>query len=59
LSSLYSPQKLPVRPDPRRALKALKEANIHSILVNPNIATIQTDHKLADEVYYLVSSHLN
>lgn len=24
-----------------------------SILVNPNIATIQTDHKLADEVYYL------
>ncbi|KAJ6179515.1 hypothetical protein N7519_009976 [Penicillium mononematosum] len=36
-----------------QALKALKEANIHSILVNPNIATIQTDHKLADEVYYL------
>lgn len=24
-----------------------------SVLVNPNIATIQTDHKLADEVYYL------
>ena len=24
-----------------------------SILINPNIATIQTDHKLADEVYYL------
>lgn len=26
---------------------------MQSILVNPNIATIQTDHKLADEVYYL------
>lgn len=26
---------------------------MHSVLVNPNIATIQTDHKLADEVYYL------
>ena len=24
-----------------------------SVLINPNIATIQTDHKLADEVYYL------
>ncbi|KAL9128253.1 MAG: hypothetical protein Q9217_003043 [Psora testacea] len=36
-----------------QALKALKEANVASILVNPNIATIQTDHKLADEVYYL------
>ncbi|KAJ5171434.1 Carbamoyl-phosphate synthase large subunit [Penicillium coprophilum] len=36
-----------------QALKALKEAGVHSILINPNIATIQTDHKLADEVYYL------
>lgn len=36
-----------------QALKALREANVASILVNPNIATIQTDHKLADEVYYL------
>lgn len=36
-----------------QALKALKEANVASILINPNIATIQTDHKLADEVYYL------
>lgn len=34
-------------------MKALKEANVKSILINPNIATIQTDHKLADEVYYL------
>ncbi|KAL9621828.1 MAG: hypothetical protein Q9160_003801 [Pyrenula sp. 1 TL-2023] len=36
-----------------QALKALKEANVQSVLINPNIATIQTDHKLADEVYYL------
>jgi carbamoyl-phosphate synthase large subunit len=26
---------------------------VASVLINPNIATIQTDHKLADEVYYL------
>ena len=26
---------------------------MQSVLINPNIATIQTDHKLADEVYYL------
>ena len=36
-----------------QALKALKEADVKSVLINPNIATIQTDHKLADEVYYL------
>lgn len=34
-------------------MKALKEASVASVLINPNIATIQTDHKLADEVYYL------
>ncbi|CDO53794.1 hypothetical protein DV495_001936 [Geotrichum candidum] len=36
-----------------QAIKALKEANKSSILINPNIATIQTSHALADEVYYL------
>ena len=36
-----------------QALKALKEESVASVLINPNIATIQTDHKLADEVYYL------
>lgn len=36
-----------------QALKTLKEANVASVLINPNIATIQTDHKLAGEVYYL------
>jgi carbamoyl-phosphate synthase large subunit len=34
-------------------LKALKEAGVQSILINPNIATIQTAHVLTDEVYYL------
>ncbi|KAI0095764.1 hypothetical protein GGR51DRAFT_544661 [Nemania sp. FL0031] len=36
-----------------QALKALKEAGVASVLLNPNIATIQTSHSLADEVYYL------
>ncbi|OAA63677.1 Carbamoyl-phosphate synthase, large subunit [Niveomyces insectorum RCEF 264] len=36
-----------------QALKALKEAGVTSVLINPNIATIQTNHSLADEVYYL------
>ncbi|KAJ4345707.1 carbamoyl-phosphate synthase (glutamine-hydrolyzing) cpa2 [Didymosphaeria variabile] len=36
-----------------QALKALKEAGVQSVLVNPNIATIQTSHVLADEIYYL------
>ncbi len=34
-----------------QALKALKEEGIQSILVNPNVATVQTTHKLADKVY--------
>lgn len=34
-------------------MKALKEAGVASVLINPNIATIQTNHSLADEVYYL------
>ncbi|KEY64781.1 hypothetical protein S7711_08062 [Stachybotrys chartarum IBT 7711] len=36
-----------------QALKALKEAGVASVLINPNIATIQTNHSLANEVYYL------
>ncbi|KAK4117303.1 carbamoyl-phosphate synthase [Canariomyces notabilis] len=36
-----------------QALKALKESGVASVLINPNIATIQTNHSLADEVYYL------
>ncbi|KAI9259163.1 large subunit of carbamoyl-phosphate synthase [Helicostylum pulchrum] len=36
-----------------QAIKALKESGIKTILVNPNIATIQTSHTLADQVYFL------
>jgi carbamoyl-phosphate synthase large subunit len=36
-----------------QALKALKEEGICSVLVNPNIATIQTSHEFADRVYLL------
>ena len=34
-------------------MKALKEENVYSVLINPNIATIQTDKKFADKVYLL------
>ncbi|MEM2907271.1 MAG: carbamoyl-phosphate synthase (glutamine-hydrolyzing) large subunit, partial [Candidatus Odinarchaeota archaeon] len=36
-----------------QALKALSEEGVQTILVNPNIATIQTDPKLAGKVYLL------
>lgn len=36
-----------------QALKALKEEGINSVLVNPNIATIQTSEGIADKVYFL------
>ena len=36
-----------------QCLKALREEGIETILVNPNIATIQTDPKLADKIYLL------
>lgn len=36
-----------------QAIKALKEESIKTILVNPNIATIQTSDYLADKVYFL------
>jgi len=36
-----------------QAIKALKEEGIHTILINPNIATIQTSEYLADKVYLL------
>ena len=34
-----------------QALKALREAGVRSVLVNPNIATVQTSNDLADRVY--------
>ena len=36
-----------------QAIKALKEEKIETVLVNPNIATIQTSEHLADRVYFL------
>ena len=36
-----------------QALKALKEEGVHTILINPNIATIQTSENIADKVYFL------
>jgi carbamoyl-phosphate synthase large subunit len=36
-----------------QAIKAIKEEGIKTILINPNIATIQTSEYLADKVYFL------
>ena len=36
-----------------QAIKALKEEGIKTILINPNIATIQTSDYLADEIYFI------
>ncbi len=36
-----------------QALKALKEEGIETILINPNIATVQTSEDIANEVYFL------
>ena len=36
-----------------QALKALKEEGIYTVLINPNIATIQTSENIADKVYFL------
>ena len=41
-----------------QALKALRDEGISSVLVNPNIATIQTSEGIADKVYFLpVNTH--
>ncbi|KZF23111.1 carbamoyl-phosphate synth [Xylona heveae TC161] len=36
-----------------QAIKALKEEGIYTVLINPNIATVQTSKGLADKVYFL------
>lgn len=36
-----------------QALKALKEENVRTVLINPNIATVQTSEELADKIYFL------
>ena len=36
-----------------QALKALREEGIESVLINPNIATVQTSEGVADRIYFL------
>lgn len=36
-----------------QALKAMREEGIETILINPNIATVQTSEKIADKIYFL------
>ena len=36
-----------------QALKALREEGIETVLINPNIATVQTSEKIADKIYFL------
>ncbi len=36
-----------------QALKALREEGVYTVLINPNIATIQTSENIADQVYFL------
>ena len=36
-----------------QALKALREEGVETILINPNIATVQTSEGVADRVYFL------
>ena len=36
-----------------QALKALKEEGVRTILINPNVATVQTSEEIADHIYYL------
>lgn len=41
-----------------QAIKALKEEGIETVLINPNIATIQTSEDMADHVYFLpINAH--
>ena len=36
-----------------QALKALREGGVETVLINPNIATVQTSEGVADHIYYL------
>ena len=35
-----------------QALKALKEESVETVLINPNIATVQTSEGIADKIYF-------
>ncbi|MEA3460918.1 MAG: carbamoyl-phosphate synthase (glutamine-hydrolyzing) large subunit, partial [Bacteroidota bacterium] len=36
-----------------QALKALREEGVYTVLINPNIATVQTSEEVADKIYFL------
>ena len=36
-----------------QALKALREEGLETVLINPNIATVQTSEGVADRIYFL------
>ena len=36
-----------------QAIKSLQDEGIKTVLINPNIATVQTNEGLADEIYFL------
>ena len=36
-----------------QAIKALREEDVQCVLINPNIATVQTSKDMADKVYFL------
>ena len=36
-----------------QALKALREEDVYTVLINPNIATVQTSEDVADKIYFL------
>ena len=40
-----------------QAIKALKEEGVEVVLINPNIATVQTSKGMADRVYFLPVTH--
>ena len=37
----------------QEAIKALKEEGVEVVLINPNVATVQTSQNLADRIYYV------
>ncbi|MDY6373625.1 MAG: hypothetical protein SPK91_04345, partial [Bacteroidales bacterium] len=36
-----------------QALKTLRQEGVRTVLINPNIATVQTSEGVADEIYFL------
>ncbi len=42
-----------------QALKALREEGVSTVLINPNIATVQTSEGVADQIYFYQYSHIS